>query len=344
MITADAGFFGAALGACADVAASAPVVHAALPPPAAGAEEHPLYVETLGRARRYLDKSGQRLAITIVQASTLEQAAEALVAAGADAGPLGVVYIDADGIDTRRLEEQLEAFYARLAARTIPVVRSPYAVIVHRRTPPWSEGAHVLGDRCLERVSSPETPWLLRAEHLTALIDFVERTFEKPRQHKIAVRDMDTTLGDELVRFLSDRAGVDWTLYYYTGSSVSALIEHVERAASGRGVPVLRGANEHGLACGALAGHLLHGRPFLIVIGSAMMDEFRGTLANLRAAGAQGFIVCPEADLGSHYAFQGTITGDEDAREVLTARRLPHVYVDRTDRDARAARGGLPPL
>jgi thiamine pyrophosphate-dependent acetolactate synthase large subunit-like protein len=328
LITADPGFFGAVLGACADVAAAAPDVRAEIPPPAAAPEDHALYVEALRRARRYLDRSAQRLAITVVQAPSLEVAADRIAALGPATGPLGLIHVDGGGAD---LEDRLEAFYARTAAAGVAAVRSPYAVLVHRRTPPWAEGAHALGDRCLERVLVPDRPWLLRVEHLTALVDFVERTFEKPRNHKLAVRDVDTTLGDALVRFLSDRAGDAWTLFYYTGSSVSALIDHVERAAKQRGALVLRGANEHALACGALAGHLLHGRPFLMVIGTAMMDEFRGTLANLRAAGAQGFIVCPEADLGDHFTFQGTVTADEDMREVIAARRLPCVYLDGPD-------------
>ncbi len=282
------------------------------------------------RARRYLDASGQRLALTAVHAPSLEAAAEAVIAR-ADLGPVGMVYIDAASTgleDGRRLEPELEAFYARLAAASVPFVRSPYAVVVHRRTPPWSGGAHVLPDRYLQRVLVPSR---LRTEQLAALIDFVERTFAMPRNHKAALRELTVTLGDELVRFLADRAGADWLLFYYTGSSVSPLIEHLERAAGARGVLALRGANEHALAAGALANHLLHGRPSLTVVGTAMMDELRGTLANLRSAGAQGFIVCPEADAGSWFTFQGTVTGDEDMREVLAARRIPHVYLDRPE-------------
>jgi 3-acetyloctanal synthase len=327
VITGDAGFFSGVLRACADVATEAPVVHGDLPA-SFGTDEHALYLETVARARCYLAASGQRLAITVVQAPTLAAAAERLGRMGTAIGPVGLIHLD--GCDAR-LDEQLEAFHSLLAAAGVRALRSPYAALVHRRTPPWSEGVHTLHDRILERVLVPERPWLLATEHLTALIDFVERTLDKPRNHKMATRDLYTTLGHEISRFLSDRVGDAWTLFYYTGSSVSPLIEHVERVASECGAVVLRGANEHALACGALAGHLLHGRPFLIVVGTAMMDEFRGAFANLRAAGAQGFIICPESDLGTHFTFQGTITGDEDMRAVLAARRIPVVYVDRVD-------------
>ena len=254
---------------------------------------HALYAETVERARHYLSASGQRLSITVVQAATLEGAAEKLALLAPlppTLGPVAFLHLDGAG---PTLDEQLEAFYGRLAEVGMQAVRSPYATMVHWRTAPWANGVHVLHDRCLERVLDAGRPWLLATEHLTALVDFAERTFEKPRNHKMAIRNLDTTLGDEITRFLSDRAGDGWTFFYYTGSSVSPLIDHLERAARQRGALVLRGANEHALASGALAGHLLHERPFLIVIGTAMMDEFRGTFANLRAAGARGFVICP---------------------------------------------------
>jgi thiamine pyrophosphate-dependent acetolactate synthase large subunit-like protein len=327
VITSDAAFFSSVLGACVEVAAEPPIVHANLPV-AASSEKDPLYRETVARAQSYLATSGQRLTITVLQAPTLAAAAEMLASLAKTLGPVGLVHLD--GCDAS-LDEELEAFHGRLGAAGVQAVRSPYTALVHWRTPPWAGGVHVLHDRCIERVFVPDAPWLLPTEHLTALIDFVERTYEKPRNHKMAERDLDTTLGDEVVRFLVDRAGVDWTLYYYTGSSVSPLIEHLERVSRQRGATVLRGANEHALACGALAGHLLHGRPFLIVIGTAMMDEFRGTFANLRAAGAQGFVICPESEIDARFTFQGTITGDEDMRAVLAARRIPFTYLDRVD-------------
>lgn len=328
VITRDEAFFAAARAACGDageVVVTADLGGADLP-----AEDHPLYVETLARARRYLSRTNQALSITLAQAASLDAAADRIIAAGAAAGPFTLLFLDAAEADAA-LEDHIEAFYARLAAASVTAVRSPYAVLVHHRAPPWGRGANALVDRALERVIVPGSPWLLRTEQLTALVDFVERTFEKPRNHKAATRDLPTTLGDEVVRFLCDRRGSDWLFFYYTGSSVTPLIDHVERVARDRGVLAIRAANEHGLASGALANHLLHDRPFLAVIGTAMMDEFRGTLANLRSAGARGFIVCPEADPGSWFSFQGTINADEDMREAIAARRLSCVYIEREE-------------
>jgi thiamine pyrophosphate-dependent acetolactate synthase large subunit-like protein len=335
VVTADAGFLATALAALRDVATGGLTVHADLSAPDADEETSPLYVEALAKARSYLAKGTQKLTVTVVQAPSLEGAADRLDAVGTGAaGPLCMVYVDAasTGLEANpHLDVRLEAFYDRLSAAGVAFVRSPYAVLVHRLTPPWSGGAHVLPDRALQRLLVPEWPWLLRTEQLCALVDFVERTFDKPRNHKAALRPIDFTVGDEVVRFLHDRVGPSFLFFYYTGSSVSPLIDHLERASSERGAVVLRGANEHALASGALANHLLHGRPSLTVVGTAMMDEMRGTLANLRSAGAQGFILCPEADEGSWFTFQGTITGDEDMRQALAARGLPCVYLDRPE-------------
>jgi thiamine pyrophosphate-dependent acetolactate synthase large subunit-like protein len=334
IVSADPLFVATALAVCADVARGGLRVVGAPAPPAAPPEAHPLHAEALALATAYLNRSGQALALTVALGASLDAAAQALATAGPAAGPLGVLFLDGGAAELERdpaLEERLEAFYDRLGAASLPSVRSPYSVVLHRRTPPWAGGVHVLADRLIERVLVPASPWLLRTEQLVALVDFVERTFDKPRNHKAATRDLPTTLGDELTRFLGDRAGAEWLFFYYTGSSVTPLIDHLERAARAQGALALRAANEHGLATGALANHLLHGRPFLTVIGTAMMDEFRGTLANLRSAGARGFIVCPEADPGSWFTFQGTLTVDEDMREAIAARRLPCVYLDRVE-------------
>lgn len=334
VVTADAAFHAAVFAAVADIAAGGVVAAGELARPAVAPEPHEAYAGALAKARRYLEKSRQSLAVTVVQATSLARAAEKL-AALPDAGPLGMLFVDAASTgldaDAQSLDDHLEAFYSGLAAASIPSLRSPYAVVVHRAIAPWSGGAYVMPDRYLLRLLQPERPWLLRTEQLCLLVDFLELTFENRRNHKAAVRDSEATLGDELVRFLCNRAGADWLFFYYTSSGVSPLIDHTERAAHRRGVLALRAANEHALACGAMANHLLHGRPFLLMLGLSMMDEMRGTLANLRSSGAKGFIVAPEIEPGHRFGFQATISGDEDMRAVLAARRIPHVYIEGPD-------------
>jgi thiamine pyrophosphate-dependent acetolactate synthase large subunit-like protein len=318
VVTEDQDYVAATAGALADARGSG---DAAL---------HPVHREAVARARRYLDRSGASLDVSLVQAPTLEQAAKHCATMDAKAGPVGIVFVDASRLEGESgLEDRLERFYEHLAAAGRAALRSPFSVLVHRSSVPSDSVMHTAPDRFIERRRQPEVPWLLRTEQLVAVMDFVERTVEKPRHHRASTRTSASALGDALVRFLSASAGSTWTLLYYTGSSISPFIDHAEALARERGVLALRGANEHSLAAGALANHLLYGTPFLMVVGTAMMDELRGTLANLCAAGARGFIVCPEAGEGSWFTFQGTITPDEDMRAALAARRVPCVYLDR---------------
>ena len=329
VVTADPSFLASALAACAD----AGTVTSDCEIEAGAAPASALHAEVVARAKAYLERTGQALALTVVHAKSLVSARERAKKLGADAGPLGVLLIDeaSTGLEEADVEARIEELYEALAAANVATIRSPYSVLGHRKTPRWASGIHAVPDRLVERTFVAASPWLVRTEQLTAIMDFVERTLERPRNHKAALRDLKVTLGEELSRFLSARVQSDWLLLYYTGSSVTPLIDYLDRHAGEQGVKVLRAANEHGLACGALANHLLHDRPFMCVIGLAMVDEFRGAIANLRAARARGFVVCPETDLGKHFTFQGTISADEDTRAMLKARGVPCVYLDKVE-------------
>ncbi|GAA3039289.1 hypothetical protein GCM10020000_17030 [Streptomyces olivoverticillatus] len=149
---------------------------------------------------------------------------------------------------------------------------------------------------------------------------------------RTATRTGTSALATALHSFLGRQPGGPWGLHYYTGSVVSGTIADLDRLAATTGNPVLRGPSEHALACGALARWQLDGAPFLIVVTSGMVDEFRGTLANMRDARARGFVVCAETTPGAWYPFQGTVHAAEDSRAVLAAKGLPHVYLDDPDR------------
>jgi thiamine pyrophosphate-dependent acetolactate synthase large subunit-like protein len=138
-------------------------------------------------------------------------------------------------------------------------------------------------------------------------------------------------LAEALCSFLSSRGGSEWGLHPYTGSVVSTFIADATLLAAKNGNPVLRAPSEHGLACAAMARWMLDRAPFLIVVTSGMVDEFRGTLANLRQAGARGFVLCADSSGGHWFPFQGTIHEDEDSRDVMRARRLTTVHLDRPE-------------
>lgn len=332
VLTRDPDYLRSVLAACEDASGVAPVLLGGASPAPGPAATDPVLEDLAARARAFLTRIEKPLAVTVVAAADAEQLVQAAAAARApEAGPLGVLFIDAasspldEGLGA---DPAIEAIYARLGAAGVTTVRSPYSVLVHRAHGAWTRGLHATPDRHVERVRSPELPWVPRIEQLGALMDFVERTLDRPRNHKAALRDTQCTLADHLVSFLDERAGSNWLLLYYTATSVTPQVEHLERAAASRGVLALRAANEHGLACGALANHLIHNRPFLCIIGLAMVDEMRGTLANLREARARGFVIVPEGEPSTRFPFQGTVHADEDSRAMLAGRRAPCVHIE----------------
>jgi hypothetical protein len=141
-----------------------------------------------------------------------------------------------------------------------------------------------------------------------------------------------TALGTALFDFLTARAGSRWGLHSYTGSVVSTMISDLEERAIAEGNPILRSPSEHGLACAAMGRWILDEAPYLIIVTSGMVDEFKGTLTNLRLARAKGFLVCADTSGGYWYPFQGTIHQEDDSLAVLRSRGFETFYLDRPER------------
>lgn len=325
-----AGFHGTVRAALAEVAGTS------FPDEAVGGHPEPAYRETVHRARRFLDRVLAPGAVDHLTADTLPDATALLcAAAGAeDRAPsttLALLLVDAvaAGLSADPLAETVGGALAELAAAVPAKVRgdlSAYTVHVYdsAEQPPVRLG------RPYAFKQLPDEPWLLAADVVCAFADFVQ--FRHPAETIRARSAPRRVLAAGLHSFLTARADDRWGLHYYTGSAVSGLIGELEAAAERSGNPVLRGTNEHALACGALARWQLDAAPFLIVVTNGMVDEFKGTLANLREARAQGFIVCAEADSDAWFPFQGTVHRAEDSREVLRARGLPVFHLDDPER------------
>jgi hypothetical protein len=303
--------------------------------PAPSGRRPPAYAEALRRARRYLDRALPDAELSLVTAGSLVRAGERAAAAAArrpGRRALALVLVDTEGTDAAAapLERSIDDALDRLVAglpEAVEAELSPYTAIVYE--PPAGGGVHV-GRRYTLR-HPPDQPWLVAADLVCGFADYVQLRHSSLATH-LSAGTAERTLARALYDFLHHRAGSRWGLHYYTGSVVSGLIGDLERLARAGGNPVLRGPSEHGLACGALARWQLDRAPFLIVVTSGMVDEFRGVLANLRQAKAPGFIVCGDSRVDRWFPFQGTVHGAEDSREVLRARRLPAVYLDRPDR------------
>ena len=286
------------------------------------------YPDVLARATAYLRSQAPDLAWHLHLDDELQGSGARAAAAGAER--IRVLILDADGAGLPGPDEcppgadPVEHVLAAWEPGPRPEI-SPYGVVVYRDPGRWPLQPTA---RYGLRVTPPD-PALLAADVVCTVTDHVEARMLRSGGGADAGTLPETTLSAALGGFLSERAGSDWSLWSYTGSVVSTLIGDLENRARAAGVPVLRGPSEHALAAGATARWLLDGTPFLIVVTSAMVDEFRGTLANLRQAGARGFIVCADSVADSWFPFQGTVHRDEDSRAVLKARGLPTVYLER---------------
>ncbi|MEH1127385.1 hypothetical protein [Micromonospora sp. CPCC 206061] len=294
----------------------------------AGMSQRREYREVVAPARAYLDRHLPGVRIRFVHAGALD---EVPARAGPYLPDARLFVVDADAGGGPEPEWPLGGAAVEQASRLWPAQLrpelSPCGTYVYRdaaKSPVQPVAAYTLRQL-------PVEPWVLAADIVAAIADLAE-----VRLAQVTARpgtgDTDGILAAGLHDFLTTRAASGWALWSYTGSVVSGLIADLERRARAAGNPVLRGPSEHSLACGALARWMLDQAPFLIVVTSGMVDEFRGTLANLRQAGARGFVVCADSAEDRWFPFQGTVHAAEDSRAVLRARRLKTVYLSRADR------------
>lgn len=199
---------------------------------------------------------------------------------------------------------------------------SPYSVVVYDEYNEDDVYSHIV---CNAR-KTPDESWMLAVETIRSFTDLVQNRHINTRAI-LPNTDQPTALAATLSEFLTIQSGKAWGLHFFTGSIVSKMIQDTTNIARRAGNPVLRGPSEHSLACGALARWQLHQAPFLLVATAGMVDELRGTLANLRDSQANGFIVFGETEPGGWLPFQGTVHHEEDARAVFAARGVPCFYL-----------------
>lgn len=292
------------------------------------------HTRILTKARRFLSAAMPSAELRLITADTPADAARmasTLPGPAPDSTAVPLVLVDARGagLSTAPFEESVTGALAELTAGLPEELRSGlYAHHAAVYTEDTEHTVQVARPYLLRQM--PGDRWALTADVVCLFTDHVQRGLTRSAAR--AARKGHSALASALHTFLDRQAGPAWGLHYYTGSVVSGLISELDRRADESGNPVLRGPSEHSLACGALARWQLDEAPFLIVVTSGMVDEFRGTLANLRDARARGFILCADSAASAWYPFQGTVHGAEDSRAVLAARGLPHVYLDDPER------------
>ena len=283
------------------------------------------------KARAFLNGVGAPIHLSIVIAGSFE---DAVLTTEALREPIaiGFTLIDRDAVlvDPHQpddLATRLTLWYEALAKAGIATLRSPYSDVVWV---PASDFEAVPYQNTLDyrlRVLADEA-WVTEAEITALFTTYLQNTFtNRMARKRLKGSDAQITLGVELAACMQARFGQDWILSYYTGSIVSSLINTLDKAASGAGARIALGPNEHSLACGAFIHARLYGRGYLMVLTSSMIDELKGTLANLQQLGARGLIVCADAVESKWFGFQATVNSDADIRRVLEARRIPFVYL-----------------
>lgn len=175
-------------------------------------------------------------------------------------------------------------------------------------------------------------PHARRADLLRLLMDHLEHAhFNRLLARAIQGVIPPGRIAVEINRYMRQRWGEQWDVHYYTGSMVASLIDSLQSLQVGTAVRCFSACNEHALAASAQAGWQMFRRAYVIVVTSGMIDEFRGTLANLARAGAPGLIVCADSPQSTWFAFQGTLDIDNDGHGVIAARGLPSVFISKPD-------------
>lgn len=296
-----------------------------------------VYATLASRARTFLDEALPQATIQLISAPRLDHLdrqlrrhlpATPVDSAGAQpwtAGATVLCLIDAttavagDDADCR-LDTTIDILQGLQYARGIGV--SPYSAIVYDEFDSERVYSRTL---CTGR-ALPEQDWVLAAETVQVFTDLIQARHTNTKA-VLPHTEPAATLATALTEFLTEHAGSTWGLHFFTGSIVSKLIQDTTRIARRAGNPVLRGPNEHSLACGALARWQLHDAPFLLIATSGMANELKGTLANLRDSRAQGFIVVGENAPGAWLPFQGTMHEHENSQAVFDAYGLPCYYL-----------------
>jgi|GEM_PF-626227 len=171
-----------------------------------------------------------------------------------------------------------------------------------------------------------------RADLLRIVMDHLDHSYcNKMLARTISERFEPVSTAVRLVQFMIAHWGEQWDCHYFTGSMVSGFIQSVQLLTEGKGIRCLSGCSEHSLAVSALAAWQLFNRASLIVVTSGMLDEFRGTLANMKRAGVPCLVVCADSPSSMWFAFQGTMDPESDGRDVLRARGLTEVFIERPD-------------
>lgn len=293
---------------------------------------HPVMEFAREKADAYFSQQDRPVDLHLVHVRSLAQLPGFLAESKLQDTTVGMVFHDLTDSEEDLLPaaiiDDLNAVYRELAAQGIKFMRSSFSDVVFKSAAHWKKNPFQSSINYRVRVLHDEQ-WVAQADLLSQFMNYFQHTFtNRLALRRLKSSDNKIPLGDEVVKFLKARCGKNWSVGCYTGSIVSSLIKQIEEDAMEEGAHCLRGPNEHSLACGAFINWKLYKTSHLIVLTSAMLDELKGTLANMKQVGAKGFIICADTKENKWFGFQSTVGTDGDVRHTLAARNIPYVYMD----------------
>ncbi|MFC1546142.1 hypothetical protein ACFL4O_00285 [bacterium] len=300
-------------------------------------EESPLFSNIKNKAINYLNSQKIEVILKTIHADSLESAYSIITTFPTDSfgtpSTVGMVLLDTNStnlntLSNHKINNLIENFFNNLEKNNIKCLKtaSSSVVLCSDIIPkyfPYQIPAY------FNRYIISKDIWTQRCEFLKLLLDYLDKSFLNKSVKFFKQREAKpSAVSNEIFRFFHKNYKDAWTFSYYIGSLVAKFIHLMQKKIKDTSVITFRGPNEHSMACSALANWRLHNLPYLIVITGGMMDEFKGTLANMQRAGAKGIIIAAECNPEQWHAFQGTISQDEDIREVLKAKKIPYVYMN----------------
>lgn len=286
------------------------------------------YCQVLEQACRYLRSQRKDKLPALVSRcfNSMTTARQALSAGDRTLCPVECVLLD-----TRHEEPLDDAPFLPLTLQQAPARPSPCSAMLLCEEKVLGRWMCQLGGNRLVRVPH-SNPWQRRADILRLILDHLEHAhFNRMLARASQKPDGQVTLAQKIHHLMTERWGDQWDFHFYTGSMVAGFIDSMKSLLQGTESHCLTGNNEHALAVSALAGWQLYGRAYVIAMTSGMIDEARGTLANLKRAAAPGIIVCADSPETVWYPFQGTLDADSDGHAVIAARGLWHGFMRTTD-------------
>ncbi|TBV16651.1 decarboxylase [Stutzerimonas kirkiae] len=287
------------------------------------------YRQLLGQAGRYL-RSFRRdpaLGLALRRFDSVADARQDVAIAGRASSPVECVLLDTRHEEPDGTDDPFTSLTQGHAQARV----SPCSAMLLCKEEALGKWMCQLGGNRLVRVPHAN-PWQRRADLLRLILDHLEHAhFNRMLVRAKQKPDSRVTLARHIHQQMSERWGNRWDFHFYTGSMVASFIDSMKVLLQGTDNRCLTGNNEHSLAVSALAGWQLYGRAYVIAMTSGMIDEARGTLANLKRAGAPGIIVCADSPETVWYPFQGTLDADGNGHAVLAARGLWHGFMRTPD-------------